>query len=152
MRVHTELAKPNASPEQARKPSNQHWTHVDLCAQIEREGPAVDLCDFRMAWDPRWHWCALRRAWPSKRVWLNPPFSQARIFLEKALSELHRGVPSVLLLPTRSATSFLELEHVREPYRVLGLIQIEPLSPQIRFSGLPTPILSGVSLIQFGFN
>lgn len=54
----------------------------------------------RRYWDD-----SLETSWEGERVWLNPPYSQAAQFVEKAAAERHHAL-TVLLIPSRTDTAY----------------------------------------------
>ena len=50
---------------------------------------------------------ALSVSWEGERCWLNPPYSHIYDFVQKARGEsLHHGVPTVMLIPSRTDTRY----------------------------------------------
>lgn len=50
--------------------------------------------------------CGLTDSWTGERVFCNPPFSQKKLWMEKAAREVENGCPvCVMLLPTNSMSS-----------------------------------------------
>lgn len=60
----------------------------------------------------------LTSAWRGERVWVNPPYSDLRSWVEKAWSEITHGIPSVIvmLLPSNRTEQPFWQELI-EPYR-----------------------------------
>ena len=63
---------------------------------------------------------ALSVDWTGERVWLNPPYSQAKEFLAKAVHEqIMNGVPSCVLVPSRTDTKWFHEYVWSAPYCVV---------------------------------
>ena len=63
------------------------------------EDELFDICPLREDWRQGFHYDALKESWSHKVNFGNPPFSQAALFIEKALAEFLKGKNVILLLP-----------------------------------------------------
>jgi hypothetical protein len=93
-------------------------------------------------WDIEKHGDGLKIPW--KRVnYINPPFSDARKWLEKGVEESKKRNLSIFLLPCRFHTTYFQ-----DVMKSITCIYI--LSLPIRFNGYKTPIPVGMCLIVIG--
>ena len=72
----------------------------------------------------------LAQPWSGERIWCNPPYSNIRPWVEKAM--LREAELAVLLLPA-NRTEQAWWQDLIEPERLLGRIQVEFLRGRMRF-------------------
>lgn len=87
---------------QTKIPLSDEWaTPVDVFAPLNAEfGFTVDAA--AKPWNaklPRFYASGLAEEWTNEVVWLNPPYSEIGVWLEKARAEAERGATVVALVP-----------------------------------------------------
>lgn len=115
--------------------SSDDWaTPPALVAALEAEFGAFDLdpcARDETAQAPNYYTLAedgLRQSWAPLRVFVNPPYSAPRPWIEKAREEAYRGAQVILLLPAATDTKWFH--EIVLPY---GNIRF--LAPRIKFLG-----------------
>ena len=98
-----------------------------------------DLYSFFQAWDDPalpGHHDGLTRQWQDP-TYCNPPYSDPRPWVEKAIAEARRGTRVVMLLPHDSSTEWWRLLHEEGAYfaAVLGRIRFSGAGPA-RFASI----------------
>lgn len=80
----------------------------------------------------------LTHSWAGERVWCNPPYSDIRPWVEKALAETAAGCPVVVMLLPANRTEQRWWQHLVEPIRDRGDGRLSVVFIARRFSfGVP---------------
>lgn len=80
-------------------------------------------------------------------LWLNPPYSKCREFVDKAFDEMHQGAKIIMLLPSRTDTKWFH----SFIYKKEG-VKIEFIKGRLKFSESKNSAPFPSMLIQFNLN
>ena len=111
----------------------------------ETFGPVWDPCPHNPTFDGlSVDWLAHARKEAKRQAYLNPEYKHIRVWLEKALYELKRGMPSIFLIPFRPQTEYFA--ELVLPYAS----EIRILSDFVTFQGFSRPFPQRMCIIVFG--
>lgn len=91
--------------------SDEWSTPQDFFDKVNAEFGPFDLDPCASESNAKCHWCfsvvqdGLSQPWAGHRVWLNPPYSQIKLWMKKAYEESLKGAFVVCLVPSRTDTA-----------------------------------------------
>lgn len=75
----------------------------------------------------------LENSWFAFNVWCNPPYSDIRLWVEKATAEIQKSVPVIVMLLPANRTEQSWWQDLIEPGRIEGKIEVRFLRGRLRF-------------------